>query len=89
MEEAYKQCKDLLIEKKKEVGIIAEELLKKEVLVRDDMVRLLGPRPFDDRDDFARYFGGEAKAPPTDPTPTEPPSPSPAAFQQIEGKDSR
>ncbi|KAI1735073.1 peptidase family M41-domain-containing protein [Xylaria scruposa] len=99
VEEAYKQCKDLLIEKKKEVGIIAEELLKKEVLVRDDMVRLLGPRPFDDRDDFSKYFGEDAKKPPTDPTEPpssphlpdapEPPSPSPAAFQQIEGKDIR
>ncbi|KAI0444607.1 peptidase family M41-domain-containing protein [Xylaria telfairii] len=87
VEEAYKQCKDLLIEKKKEVGIVAEELLRKEVLVRDDMIRLLGPRPFDDREDFAKYFGEEAKVPPTETT--EPPSPSPAAFQQIEGKDLR
>ncbi|KAI8952502.1 ATP-dependent metallopeptidase Hfl [Xylaria longipes] len=77
--EAYKQCKDLLIEKKKEVGIIAEELLKKEVLVRDDMVRLLGPRPFDDRDDFTKYFGEEAmKRPPIDPT--QPPSSSHTLF---------
>ncbi|KAI0434560.1 peptidase family M41-domain-containing protein [Xylaria sp. FL1042] len=99
VEAAYKQCKDLLIEKKKEIGIIAEELLTKEVLVRDDMVRLLGPRPFDDRDDFAKYFGEEAKKPPTDPTEPpsspslpdspEPPSPSPAGFQQLEGNDGR
>ncbi|KAF2969382.1 hypothetical protein GQX73_g4218 [Xylaria multiplex] len=87
VEEAYKQCKDLLIEKKKEVGIIAEELLKKEVLVRDDMVRLLGPRPFDDREEFAKYFGEDAKKPPTDPT--EPLLPSPATFEQLEGKDAR
>ncbi|KAI1420636.1 peptidase family M41-domain-containing protein [Xylaria sp. FL1777] len=101
IDEAYKQCKDLLIEKKKEVGIIAEELLRKEVLVRDDMIRLLGPRPFDDRDDFSKYFGQEAKKPPTSPTepPSSPslpdspeppsPSPSPATFQQLEGKDAR
>ncbi|KAJ8130830.1 hypothetical protein O1611_g2798 [Lasiodiplodia mahajangana] len=94
VEEAYKQCKDLLTEKKKEVGIIAEELLRKEVLVRDDMVRLLGPRPFDDRDDFTKYFGEEAKKPPTkpsDPTesPSPSPSPSPATFQHLEGKDTR
>ncbi|KAI0400602.1 peptidase family M41-domain-containing protein [Xylaria palmicola] len=97
VEAAYKQCKDLLTEKKKEVGIIAEELLRKEVLVRDDMVRLLGPRPFDDRDDFSKYFGENAEKPPTDPTEPpssphlpdapEPPSPSPASFQQLEGKD--
>ena len=49
VDEAYKQCKDLLSEKKKEVGIVAEELLSKEVLSRDDMLRLLGPRPFEDK----------------------------------------
>ncbi|OCK77579.1 mitochondrial inner membrane AAA protease-like protein Yta12 [Lepidopterella palustris CBS 459.81] len=58
VDEAYKQCKDLLIEKKKEVGLVAEELLRKEMLGRDDMIRLLGPRPFEDPQDFHKYFGG-------------------------------
>lgn len=44
VDEAYEQCKKLLTEKKKEVGIVAEELLSKEVLGRDDMIRLLGKR---------------------------------------------
>lgn len=57
VDEAYKQCKDLLTEKKKEIGIVAEELLKKEVLTRDDLIRLLGPRPFEDKGDFSKYFG--------------------------------
>ncbi|KAK8001439.1 hypothetical protein PG991_013661 [Apiospora marii] len=92
VDQAYKQCKDLLVEKKKEVGIVAEELLSKEVLTRDDMVRLLGPRPFDDRDDFTKYFGGkventdEKKPPP--PPPTEglgqpPIPPQPAIFKRL------
>jgi AFG3 family protein len=59
VDEAYKQCKDLLTEKKAEIGIIAEELLAKEVLSRDDMVRLLGKRPFADNKDFAKYFSGK------------------------------
>ena len=58
VDEAYKQCRDLLEEKHKEVGIVAEELLRKEMLTRDDMVRLLGPRPFDDQGEFQKYFGG-------------------------------
>jgi AFG3 family protein len=58
--EAYKQCRTLLEEKKKEVGIVAEELLAKEVLSRDDMNRLLGPRPFPDAGEFSKYFGGGA-----------------------------
>lgn len=59
VDEAYKQCMDLLREKKVEVGLVAEELLSKEVLTRDDMVRLLGPRPFEDNKDFTKYFGGD------------------------------
>ncbi|KAI5921373.1 matrix AAA protease MAP-1 [Camillea tinctor] len=102
VEQAYKQCKDLLVEKKKEIGIIAEELLRKEMLVRDDMVRLLGPRPFNDREDFNKYFGGEARPGPTPdpkgpltppPTPELPdtpgPPPSPAIFKELDSKDTR
>lgn len=70
---AYKQCKDLLVEKKHEVGLVAEELLKKEMLTRDDMVRLLGPRPFADKEEFTKYFdgstfGGSTSAPPPPPS---------------------
>ncbi|QSZ35049.1 hypothetical protein DSL72_007913 [Monilinia vaccinii-corymbosi] len=83
VDEAYEKCRNLLVEKKAEVGIIAEELLSKEVLGRDDMVRLLGPRPFDENKDFVKYFGGGSlgkSAPPPPATestdsPTENPSP--------------
>lgn len=89
VEEAHQKCKNLLLEKKKEVGLIAEELLKKEVLVRDDMVRILGKRPFDEEEDFEKYFGGgkESSSPPPFPdenpgTPQDPPTPAPA-FKQL------
>ena len=88
VDEAYKQCKDLLTEKKKEVGLVAEELLKKEMLDRDDMIRLLGKRPFEDNKEFEKYFGGEKSAPP--PPPFEqppnapPPDAAPAAFKNLE-----
>ncbi|KXJ92684.1 peptidase family M41-domain-containing protein [Microdochium bolleyi] len=103
--EAYKQCKDLLTEKKPEVGLIAEELLKKEVLVRDDMIRILGKRPFDDREEFNKYFGGpdgagtgaatgEKSAPPPPPGeitngPPAPDAPTPSMFEKLDGKDLR
>jgi AFG3 family protein len=58
VEDAYKQCKDLLTEKKNEVGLVAEELLTKEVLSRDDLIRVLGPRPFEDKGEFHKYFSG-------------------------------
>ncbi|KAI0471926.1 ATP-dependent metallopeptidase Hfl [Xylariaceae sp. FL0804] len=101
VEQAYKQCKDLLTEKKKEVGIVAEELLKKEMLVRDDMIRLLGPRPFKHGDNFSKFFQpAEAQPekqnqgpPPPPPTPHLPDAPeppaAPAMFKEVDGKDAR
>ncbi|KAK5132608.1 Mitochondrial inner membrane m-AAA protease component [Meristemomyces frigidus] len=62
VDEAHLQCKQLLTEKKKEVGIVAEELLAKEVLTRDDLIRLLGPRQWEDRGEFSKYFGGGPNA---------------------------
>lgn len=63
VDEAYIQCKELLTEKKKEIGIVAEELLKKEMLTRDDMIRLLGKRPFADKEEFTRYLEGSGDRP--------------------------
>lgn len=92
VDEAYKQCKELLTEKKAEVGLVAEELLRKEMLGRDDMIRLLGPRPFEDPQDFHKYFGGDhgkvpgliepngaAEKKPLVPPSEEPPTPAPTA----------
>ncbi|KAF3490487.1 matrix AAA protease MAP-1 [Arthroderma uncinatum] len=67
VDEAYKQCRDLLTEKKTEVGLVAEELLAKEVLGREDMIRLLGKRPYPESGEFAKYFdgtGGKIQPPP-------------------------
>lgn len=76
VDEAYKQCRDLLTEKKKEVGLVAEELLSKEVIGRDDMVRILGKRPFEDNKEFSKYFdgaGGKSAPPPPPHELTDPP----------------
>jgi len=80
--DAYTQCRNLLEAKKKEVGIVAEELLKKEVLTRDDMNRLLGKRPFEDAGDFSKYFGGGPLGHPDAPvaTPSNAPEDLPPAL---------
>ncbi len=44
---AYKRAKKLLQDKIEFVKLIAEELLTKEVLFKDDLERLIGKRPFD------------------------------------------
>lgn len=48
IETAYTRVKKLLTDRIKEVTIIAEQLLDKEVLYKDDMVELLGERPFEE-----------------------------------------
>ncbi|KAA8647264.1 hypothetical protein EYZ11_009234 [Aspergillus tanneri] len=78
--EAYDQCRTLLMEKKKEIGIVAEELLSKEVLGRDDMIRLLGPRPWPESGEITKYFNG---------TGTIAPPERAQASEETEGKDGR
>jgi cell division protease FtsH len=45
---AYRRTKQLLQDKIESVKVIAEELLKKEVLYKDDLERLIGSRPYED-----------------------------------------
>ena len=49
IESAYERTKDLLIEKRNEVEILAKELLKKEVLFQSDVEALIGKRPYEDK----------------------------------------
>lgn len=57
----YDKCKQLLKEKSSEVELVAQELLKKEFITREDMIRLLGKRPFPETNDaFDKYLDGEA-----------------------------
>ncbi len=48
IDNAYIRVKKLLRERINEVTTIAEQLLEKEVLYKDDMVELLGERPFEE-----------------------------------------
>lgn len=52
IDKAYSRVKQLLIEKLDNVKLIAEELLKKEVLFKDDLERLIGKRPYGDIDEL-------------------------------------
>lgn len=49
IEFAFERTKDLLVEKKNEVEILAKELLKREVLFQSDVEALIGKRPFGDK----------------------------------------
>ncbi|HUZ60736.1 MAG TPA: ATP-dependent zinc metalloprotease FtsH [Hanamia sp.] len=49
IEIAFIRTKELLTEKKKEVEIVAQELLKREVLFQSDVEALIGKRPFQEK----------------------------------------
>ncbi len=44
----YERAKELLRKRRKELEILAEALLEKEVLLKSDVERLIGPRPFEE-----------------------------------------
>ncbi|MCA0398183.1 MAG: ATP-dependent zinc metalloprotease FtsH [Bacteroidetes bacterium] len=46
---AYERTKELLQSKRNEVGLLAEQLLEKEVLFQSDVEQLIGKRPFEEK----------------------------------------
>jgi AFG3 family protein len=55
---AYEFTLNLIKEKRKEVERVAERLLEKEVLQREDMIELLGPRPFPEKSTYEEFVEG-------------------------------
>ncbi|MCW3112269.1 MAG: hflB [Segetibacter sp.] len=64
--EAYVRTKNLLTEKRREVEILAKELLEKEVLFQSDVETLIGKRPFEEKKilDIQPEVNAELSAPP-------------------------
>lgn len=58
IDRAMQRTLDLLTEHKDKVIKIAERLLEKEVLSREDMIELLGPRPFLEKSTYEEFVAG-------------------------------
>ena len=56
--DAYTRTVALLTEHKDKVEVVAERLLKQEVLTKEDMIELLGPRPFKEAVTFEEIVAG-------------------------------
>lgn len=56
--DAYKRTVALLTEKKADVEKVALLLLEKEVLDKNNMVELLGPRPFAEKSTYEEFVEG-------------------------------
>ncbi|KAI0756701.1 ATP-dependent metallopeptidase Hfl [Daedaleopsis nitida] len=86
---SHQRTTELLTKHKADVEKVAKLLLEKEVITREDMIKLLGPRPFANRKDamdkWLEENSSERSAPPpletVQPTnpPTDSPDPAPAA----------
>jgi cell division protease FtsH len=62
IDHAYMKVKKLLTEKKHEIEILAEELLRKEILFQSDLETLIGKRPFDTKTTYESYMESESDA---------------------------
>lgn len=58
---AYTRTKDLLKKRSKELEIIAQELLEKEIIFQGDLERLIGKRPFEHQTTYERFTNGSAE----------------------------
>jgi cell division protease FtsH len=47
VEEAHERTRKLLVEKRNELELVAQELLKKEVIFQTDIERMIGKRPYE------------------------------------------
>ncbi|XP_026325258.1 AFG3-like protein 2 isoform X2 [Hyposmocoma kahamanoa] len=55
---AHEHTTRLLTEHKANIEKVAERLLKQEILSRDDMIELLGPRPFPEKSTYEEFVEG-------------------------------
>lgn len=58
IEQAYARTKELLTERRHELEVVAKELLEKEVLLQDDLERLVGKRPFAEQTTYQAHMAG-------------------------------
>ncbi|QIL75829.1 ATP-dependent zinc metalloprotease FtsH [Hymenobacter sp. HDW8] len=56
--DAYERTKALLTDRRHELEIVAKELLEKEVLLQDDLERLVGKRPYDTQTSYQAHMAG-------------------------------
>jgi len=61
VEESYAKAKVLLTENREKLNQLAEILLQKEVIFREDLEKIFGKRPFDDHDHLMMNGIGETK----------------------------
>jgi AFG3 family protein len=59
VDRAYKATKDLLLERRNELDILAKALLEREIIFQSDLVGLIGERPFEKLTTYQEYMDKE------------------------------
>lgn len=60
IDDAYVRTKNLIIEKKDELELLAKQLLEKEVIFQYDIEELIGKRPFDKKTAYSEFVDGDS-----------------------------
>uniref|UniRef100_A0A915B7B7 AAA+ ATPase domain-containing protein n=1 Tax=Parascaris univalens TaxID=6257 RepID=A0A915B7B7_PARUN len=55
---ALTRTRELLLSKQPDIEKVAQRLLEKEILTREDMIELLGPRPFAEKHTYEEFVAG-------------------------------
>ena len=74
IDQAYERTKNLLLEHKDELHILAGRLLEKEVLFKEDLETIFGKRKWADKSEMAHFIGSNGPSNETIPTIVIPPS---------------
>lgn len=60
IDKAYARTRQLLTEKLPALENVAQELLKREIIYQNDLVELIGPRPFEHKTTYQEFMDSEA-----------------------------
>ena len=58
IDDTYNRTKDLLLKRREELEMVAQELLEKEIIFQSDLERLIGKRPFEGQTTYEAYTNG-------------------------------
>jgi cell division protease FtsH len=64
IDQAYERTKQLLMDHRDHLEVIAKELLEKEILFQADLERLIGKRPFAGQTTYEKFTNGTPKVEP-------------------------
>jgi cell division protease FtsH len=60
---AYSTTKELLVEKRDKLDILAKELLKREIIYQHDLEELIGKRPFEKETSYQEFLNKKDEEP--------------------------